>query len=154
MLRALKLLTALILPCLTVQQSVAGSDSRFFGSYCGDARVQGCVTYEICSIFGWPCFQKTICRNVDITNIRAQVLYKEPQLQFGILEGNAQADFKGKHVVANFTGVVQGLGRARGVVSSNYFDPNSGSLTLSSDGLALTINARGKTIVLRKDACG
>jgi hypothetical protein len=91
---------------------------------------------------------------VDITNIRAHVLYREPQPQFGVLEGNAQADFKGKHVVANFSGVVQSLGRARGVVSSNYFDPNTGSLTLSSDGLALTINARGKTIVLRKDACG
>lgn len=39
-------------------------------------------------------------------------------------------------------------------MSSNYFDPNTGALALSSDGLALTINARGKSIVLRKDACG
>jgi PKD domain len=154
MIRAVASLTVLALTFLTVQESPAASDSRFFGSYCGDARIQGCVRYKICSIFGWPCVHRTICRELQITNIRAQVLHREPRPNFGVLEGNARADFKSKHLVANFSGVVQSLGRARGVVSSNYFDPNSGALALSSDGLALTINARGKSIVLRKDACG
>jgi PKD repeat protein len=154
MLRAGALLAVLAVSVLTAGESRAASDSRFFGSYCGNARVHGCVTYQVCTIFGWPCYQTTICRDVDITNIRAQVLYREPQPQSGVLEGNAHAEFKGKQVVANFSGVVQSLGHARGVVSSNYFDPNFGSLALSSDGHVLTINARGKSILLSKDACG
>jgi hypothetical protein len=121
MIRAVALLTVLALPFLTVQEGLAASGSRFFG--CGEARIQGCVSYRICRIFGWPCVHWTTCREVQITNIRKHVLHREPRPNFGVLEGNARADFKGKHLVANFSGVVQSLGRARGVVSSNYFVP-------------------------------
>jgi hypothetical protein len=135
--------------------SYAATDPRFFGTYCGEANITQRVRYRVCAWpFGWPCITRTKDVTLSLRNIRVSVGYKEPRENVGVIEGSGTARVKGKNVVFRFAGVVSGYGIAKGSVAGNYFGPSLGTVRLSPDGLALTISARGKTLILRKDACG
>jgi hypothetical protein len=134
--------------------SHAATDPRFFGTYCGETSIRECVRYRVCFFLGWPCVTRTRCETLDIRNIKINVTHKEPKENVGLIEGNGTAKVDGKNLVFNFGATVSGYGIARGSVAGNYFDPNMGIVRLSPDGLALTINSRGKTLTIRKDACG
>lgn len=137
-----------------VPLSDAATDPRFFGSYCGETSIKECVRYKVCFFLGWPCITRTRCETLDIKNIKVTVKYKEAIVNMGLIEGSGTAKINGKNLIFNFGGTVTGYGVARGSVAGNYFDPNMSVVRLSSDGLALTINARGKSLTISKDRCG
>ena len=75
-----RLLRYILLVCLLPDigmVAAAPSDSRFFGTYCGDARVRHCVRYRWW-LFGWH--YGTKCKNIQFRNIRAKLKhFQTPQ---------------------------------------------------------------------------
>lgn len=155
-LTTMKTLLSAFLILFTMQPSLvsATTDSRFFGNYCGDARFDYCVRVRVCFFLGWPCVTRRRCDTLNVDDILVNVKYTEPNPHVGLVEGNGSARASGKNFVLNFGGVVSSHGVAKGSVASNYFNSNQGTARLSSDGLALTIYARGRSLTVRKDQCG
>jgi hypothetical protein len=130
------------------------TDPDFFGTYCGAQDFRECVRYRVCFFLGWPCVTRTRCETVAVRDVRVAVGHREASPGFGVVEGRGTARANGEAVTLNFAGVVTAPRRLRGSVASNLFRPHSGTATLSADGLALSVSARGHTLVLRKDGCG
>lgn len=149
------LVGAAALGLLALPTPVRGAtDPRFFGTYCGAQDFRECVRYRVCFFLGWPCVTRTRCETVAVRDVRVHVGHREASPGFGVVEGRGTARANGDLVTLNFAGVVTAQRRVRGSVASNLFRPHSGTATLSEDGLALRVSARGHTLTLRKDRCG
>lgn len=130
--------------------SAGATDPRFFGIYCGDATVRACGKFCLTS---WgPCFED--CENVEIESLRISVQYKETPGNPGSILGSGTATVRGKALKLNVSAVVTGFGRAKGVVASNRFDPESGTAELAGDGVTLRVSAMGQSIEISKMRCG
>lgn len=128
------------------------SDPRFFGTYCGDASVEHCATVKV-KFLGITVDTRTVCRTVDIEGIKARLDYRET-VKGGIVNGAGEATVKGDEMAFVIAGVVVRHGKMKGSATVAGMDPQRGVANLSSDGLALTIHAYGKTVTIRKDQCG
>lgn len=149
-----KVMSIFLLSCFSASASYAVTDARFFGTYCGSASIHECVHYKVCFFLGWPCFSRTRCGDVAISNIRVQVEHRESAARSGLIEGTGTANARGVDFDFGFGGKVLGEGLARGAAAGNFFPPSTGRIELSSDGLAITVKARGESLTIRKDACG
>lgn len=132
--------------------TAVSSDPRFFGTYCGNAAVEHCVKVKV-KFFGITVDTRTVCKTINLTGIRTKLNYTETA-KGGIVHGTGSAmhdDDKLNFVIA---GVVERRGKVKGSATVAGLDPERGTAYLSEDGLALTINAYGKTIKIRKDTCG
>lgn len=131
------------------------TDSRFFGTYCGDDTVEQCYRYRTC--FWFICSSwKRRCDRYQLSDLRVAVDYREPAASLGVVSGRGTGRVQGQGTPLrmSFSGVVASQGWVQGSVASNYFNPNTGTAVLSADGMVLTIHARGQSIELRKDRCG
>ena len=148
-----RLLRYTLLACLLPDIGMAAaapSDSRFFGTYCGDATVRHCVRYRWW-LFGWH--YGTKCKNIQFRNIRAELKHFQTP-QGGLVNGNGSARVEGDQLGFVLAGAVTGRGLVRGSATVTGRKPHYGVARLSGDGLALTITAYNKTLTVRKDQCG
>jgi hypothetical protein len=128
------------------------SDSRFFGTYCGDAPVEHCVTVKV-KFLGITVDTRTVCKTVNIEDIKVKLNYRDT-VKGGIVNGAGGAMVKGDEMAFVIAGVVVRHGKMKGSATVAGMDPQRGVAYLSGDGLALTIHAYGKIITIRKDQCG
>lgn len=131
----------------------AATDARFRGTYCGQTQIRECARYRVCFL-GFICSNQEHCETLDLRNIRVNVDYREATPTHGVIEGQGSALVQDEVVKLNFGGVVSGHGTANVSVASNFFHPNTGRVTLSADGLALSVHARGQSLTINKNACG
>ena len=128
------------------------SDPRFFGTYCGDAAVEHCVTVKV-KFLGITIDTRTVCKTINLTDIRTKLNYTETA-KGGIVEGSGSAMHDDDKLNFAIAGVIEHRGKVKGSATVAGLDPQRGVAYLSEDGLVLTIFAYGKTLKIRKDACG
>lgn len=143
--------------CLSVWLTVDGnaasaSDPRFFGTYCGDAAVEHCVTVKV-KFLGITIDTRTVCKTINLEDIRTKLNYSET-VKGGLVHGSGSAKYKDDKVNFAIAGVVVQHGKVKGSATVAGLDPQRGVAYLSADGLVLTIHAYGKIVKIRKDACG
>jgi hypothetical protein len=128
------------------------ADSRFFGTYCGDADIRVCVTVRV-TFLGFQIDERRECRTVELRNVRAQLDHLDTP-QGGLISGRGTARIDGESTAFVIAGAVLDRGRARGTATVGSLRPHAASARLDSDGLGLTLRAYGNRVRLRKDGCG
>lgn len=134
------------------QPLAAAKDSRFFGTYCGEATYRYCYTV-IKKILWWEISRRTECRTIQITDMKVHLDYKESRTD-GIIHGRGVGYYGSTRIPFVVAGSVVSTGRVRGHLRIPGESPYRGEMRLSMDGMTLTINAFGGRATLRKDQCG
>ena len=131
---------AVAIPAAICAQGTA--DPRFFGTYCQPRPQEFCKSVPILP---------DPCRTVSNGRIS---LEHDAVPAGGVLRGGGSFRLSGERGVVAFAASVTGLGRARFAASVPGLGDQTGEATLSSNGLELRATAQGRTLILRKDACG
>jgi len=117
-------------------------DPRFFGIYCQPRPQEFCKSIPVLP---------DPCRTVSEGRIR---LEHDAVPAGGALRGGGSFRLSGDQAFLAVAGSVISLGRASFAASVPGLGDQTGSAALSFDGLELRATAQGRTLVLRKDACG
>lgn len=136
--------------------SVADIDTpQYFGTYCGDASVAHCYK-EKTVVFGVTVRTRTVCRDIEIKDIELRINHLQDMRDGGLItSGSGGAKIEGDPISYMFTGDLNPRsGRLRGSMRASGLKRTRGSMSLSPDGLALTMRAYNKKITIRKDQCG
>lgn len=131
-------------------QAEAASDPRFFGTYSGTHTEP--YTIRICAWpLNWPCYEESGTATFEIS---AEVDYRETRRRNGLVAGKGTARRGDKTVPFVFSGVVTGKGRLRGSGILAGRMPTTSTAFLSRDGMAVTLYAMNRRLILRRDQCG
>lgn len=142
--KAVWIITAVLLAILGESADLFAGDARFFGTYCG--------SYEETE---WvPGFLFIPFPVTYRFSVRAEIEYRENSRGNGVLGGRGRVEGEGRRVPFVFTGLVTRLGRAEGSVTAPGVDPVTGRADLSADGNRLSLRGLDRTIDLYKDRCG
>jgi hypothetical protein len=130
-------------PFFGAQPVVTGPvDARFFGTYCQPKAQKFCKSIPVLP---------DPCSTVSDLKINLDHLVTSDG---AVLSGGGRFRLDGKAGTVALAGSVAGLGRARFMASVPGLGMQTGDATLDSRGLELHATAQGRTLILRKDACG
>ncbi len=118
------------------------TDLRFFGTFCQPSPKEFCKSIPL-----WP----DPCVTLRDMKIRLDHL-TEPT--GGVLRGSGGFVLDGERGVLALAATVTARGQARFAAAAPGLGEQQGNATLSADGLELVAAAQGRTVKLRKDACG
>lgn len=127
-------------------------DPRFFGTYCGEADIEHCVTVRV-QVLGVTVATRRQCRTIALRRIRARLEHIDTPAG-GLVSGHGTAEVDGELARYVLAGTVQHRGLVRGSATVAGLGPQYSSARLSADGLGLQLHAYGKQVTIRKDACG
>lgn len=145
--RFLRALACISILCPAGLYAAQTSDPRFFGTYCQQESEKFCET--VIGFLGFTIIEEC----VTVANAKAHVDYTESH-QGGLVVGDGTLTLDGDPTSLVMAGVVLSRGVIRGSATVLGAGRYVSRGDLSSDGLALTISARGESLTVRKDACG
>jgi hypothetical protein len=152
----IKGLIAFILAFLTISTVTltadATSDSRFFGTYCGDHEEH--YTIRVWCCFGGHWFVAREEDRILRFAITSHADYGESPRGDGLVSGKGTAVGEGRTIPFVFSGIVTERGHLRGSGIAPGWDPSNASANLSEDGNTVTLRGLDRTLILRKDQCG
>lgn len=143
---------------LPMKSYAYSTDPRFFGTYCGNISYTNKIRVKV-KFLGITIYSFTKTVTTDIKDMRLHANYQERSIagqKVGIVNGKGTYRIKGKKFFCSFGGFVRSQGVLYGsfVTGIKDVEMQRASVSLSPDGLRLTLRFQGKSYTLRKDVCG